>query len=137
MSDLPAGFREREHTADWQLEVWGPDLPALFAQAAQGMYALADAGLKSGPRQARSLQLNAPDAESLLVAFLEELLFFAESENLAFDQFHIKIEDHHLEAVMEGASFSKLSKEIKAVTYHDLSIQQGPRGLEVKIVFDV
>ena len=34
------GFREHAHTADWELEVWAPDLPALLEQAAHGMYAI-------------------------------------------------------------------------------------------------
>ena len=38
---------------------------------------------------------------------------------------------------IDFAAYSKQSKEIKAVTYHKLAIQPGPRGLEVRIVFDV
>ena len=34
------GFREHAHTADWELEVWAPDLPTLLEQAARGMYAI-------------------------------------------------------------------------------------------------
>jgi SHS2 domain-containing protein len=30
-----------------------------------------------------------------------------------------------------------MGKEIKAVTYHNLKIQPGVRGLETRIVFDV
>jgi SHS2 domain-containing protein len=44
-SNQVAGYREREHTADWELEVWAPDLPRLLEQAARGMYRLA--GLRS------------------------------------------------------------------------------------------
>ncbi|MFC2053874.1 archease, partial [Chloroflexota bacterium] len=31
-----AGFREIEHTADWELEVWAPDILELLKQAAIG-----------------------------------------------------------------------------------------------------
>jgi hypothetical protein len=72
---LSAGYREIEHTADWQLDVWAPDLGALLEQAARGMYALAGVRLTDGPRQAYDLEVPFHDPEGLLVAFLSELLF--------------------------------------------------------------
>jgi SHS2 domain-containing protein len=60
-----------------------------------------------------------------------------ESRGLAFDDFNIKIDDARLSAQVSGAAIADQNKEIKAVTYHDLKIQEGPRGLEAKIVFDV
>jgi SHS2 domain-containing protein len=38
---------------------------------------------------------------------------------------------------VEGAPIQTQSKEIKAVTYHNLEIRETSRGLEVSIVFDV
>jgi len=132
-----AGFNEVPHTADWELEAWAPDLAALFEQVARGMYALAGVRLQTGPRQLRQLELAAIDAESLLVRFLEELLYCASVQGLAFDAFRIEISTNTLRAELEGAPLASLDKEIKAVTYHKLAIQNGPRGLEVRIVFDV
>ena len=40
MTVPPHGYREIEHTADWELKVWAPDLRGLLEQAARGMYAL-------------------------------------------------------------------------------------------------
>jgi SHS2 domain-containing protein len=76
MNDQTAGFKELEHTADWELMVWAPDLPGLLEQAAQGMYALAGLTAGSGPRCQRDLKIQAPDPEGLLVNFLAELLYF-------------------------------------------------------------
>jgi len=137
MEKSEAGFRELEHTADWQLEVWAPDLPALYAQAALGMYELSGIRLDSANRVSEALELESDDQESLLVEFLHELLYLGESRGLAFDDFNIKIEDARLSAQVSGAAIADQNKEIKAVTYHDLKIQEGPRGLEAKIVFDV
>jgi len=131
------GFKEVPHTADWELEAWGPDLAALFEQAARGMYALAGVRLQAGPRQLRQFELAAIDAESLLVRFLDELLYCASAEGLAFDVFRVVISTNTLRAELEGAPLASLDKEIKAVTYHKLNIQNGPHGLEVRIVFDV
>lgn len=131
------GFRELAHTADWELEVWASDLSSLFEQAARGMYALAGARLGAGPRLARSLELSAPDPETLLVSFLSELLYFSERDGLGFDQFELAMSADHLTARLEGSPLSALDKEIKAVTYHNLRISETPHGLEVRIVFDV
>lgn len=137
MEKPEAGFRELEHTADWQLEVWAPDLPGLFAQAAFGMYELSGTRLHPADRVSEELDLESHDLEGLLVEFLHELLYLAESQGMAFDEFNIKIEDARLSAQVRGAPIADQNKEIKAVTYHDLKIQEGLRGLEAKIVFDV
>jgi SHS2 domain-containing protein len=137
MKTNQAGFREIEHTADWALQVWAPDLGALFEQAALGMYALAETELEASPRNTRKLQLDALDSESLLVAFLNELLFFGEDENLGFDSFEVEVQDDHLNAEVSGAPFAARKKEIKAVTYHNIEIKSSQDGLEVQLVFDV
>jgi SHS2 domain-containing protein len=132
-----SGFRERSHTADWELEVWGSDLPALFEQAARGMYALAGVRIQAGPPTTRRLELDALDVESLLVRFLEEILYLQNMEHLAFDFFDIQVDGFVLRAELSGALMTSLDKEIKAVTYHKLSIHPTRRGLETRIVMDV
>jgi SHS2 domain-containing protein len=132
-----AGFEEIEHTADWALKVWAPDLPALFEQAALGMDSLAGIELDGESSLDRRLELKAPDAESLLVAFLSEVLHFAESEQIGFRSYSIRITSERLTASLEGAPILQASKEIKAVTYHQLAIKATPYGLETQIVFDV
>jgi SHS2 domain-containing protein len=42
-----------------------------------------------------------------------------------------------LHASLEGAQLVSIDKEIKAVTYHNIAIKKTPRGLQVRIVFDV
>lgn len=132
------GFREQAHTADWEIEVWAPTLPILIEQAARGMYALSGMELQIGPAQERSIALNADDAESLLVKFLTELLWVEQDEHLGFDDFSITVdENYNLRADLRGSVITKLDKEIKAVTYHNLVVQTTPQGLSVNIVFDV
>jgi len=106
-----------EHTADWELEVWGPDMPALIAEAARGMYGLMEVKTSEDSRC--------------------HLLFLAEAESLAFDGFLLKVDGTSLVARLEGGSIMSRSKEIKAVTYHRLEISETERGLETSIIFDV
>ncbi len=137
MSQEEAGYREREHTADWEIFVWAPDLEILFAQAATGMYQLMGARLRPAPRAVRSLDLEAMDHESLLVTFLDELLYIGEQEGLAFDQFDLEIDSLRLKGQAEGAELMAQDKEIKAVTYHNLKLRNTSDGFAINIVFDV
>jgi SHS2 domain-containing protein len=134
---LSSGYRELPHTADWALEVWAPDMGGLFQESARGMYALMGVTLQAQPFQKRQLQLVADDHESLLVSFLSELLYFLEQEGLAFDAEEVKIKELTLETTLAGTLVDGYSKEIKAVTYHNLVIQQEKGRLEVTVVFDV
>ncbi len=132
------GFREHAHTADWELEVWAPDLPALLEEAARGMYAISGVQLEPGVAQDRTITLQSADAESLLVRFLSELLWLEQDRQLAFDHFSIIMDDdYNLNAELRGSIIAKMDKEIKAVTYHNLAVQSSPDGLRVNIVFDV
>jgi SHS2 domain-containing protein len=137
LSQETAGFREREHTADWELMVWAQDLQALFQQAALGMYQLMGTHLKESPRELHSLELDAVDHESLLVTFLAELLYFGEQKGIGFDRFDLTITDFCLTGQMEGAVLESQDKEIKAVTYHNLELRKTSEGFEINIVFDV
>jgi SHS2 domain-containing protein len=142
MEESSCGYREREHTADLELEAWAPDLPGLFEQGARGMYALVAVRLKDGPPLSRTLSLTAYDSEGLLVAFLAELLFLGSAEQgeggrLGFDKFDIRINGNMLHAAVCGAPILSLDKEIKAVTYHNLKIRRTVEGFRVNLVFDV
>ncbi|HET9591240.1 MAG TPA: archease [Anaerolineales bacterium] len=131
------GFEEISHTADWSVRVWAQDLPSLFAESARAMNALAGTLTASGRRVTRTFESDGPDAESLLVAFLSELVYYQEQENLAFDTFDIRISDWHVSVEMNGTQITSVDKAIKAVTYHNLKIEESSRGYEAVIVFDV
>lgn len=79
-------FEEIEHTADWAYRVRGENLAELFIQAALGLYSLVGMQLALGEGITRSLQLEGIDRESLLVVWLNELLYFHKSEGLGFEQ---------------------------------------------------
>ena len=132
------GYEEIAHTADWSIHVWAQDFQGLLTESARGMIALTNAVASESPRTQREIALEAVDAEGLLVAFLEELLYLSETENLLFDGYDdLKVEGFTLSGIMEGGALRSMEKEIKAVTFHNLEIRQSERGLEVEIVFDV
>lgn len=132
-----SGFEELSHTADWAMRVWAESLPMLFAEAARGMNALSGAQSTPGPRVSRTFTIKAPDVESLLVAFLSELVWAVEQENLVFDEFNVVLKGTKLNVIMSGAHILSFNKSIKAVTYHNLQIVKTEAGFQVEIVFDV
>ena len=135
----PAGFEVVDHTADWALRVWGSSLAELFVSAARGMTSLMSDDLGRRPAIIeRRLELQAFDAESLLVDWLSELAFWAEDELLVIREFDLEISPElKLEAMLRGGRVNNLIKHIKAVTYHNLVIANSEDGLEATIVFDV
>jgi SHS2 domain-containing protein len=132
-----AGFEEKEHTADWSLHVWAPDLAGLLEQAARGMADLSGIKANDQPQIKRNLKVESTDAEGLLVNFLTELLHLMDEEGLVFNTFTLSVAENVVIATMTGSPILERKKEIKAVTYHNLKIEKKARGLEAEIVFDV
>lgn len=128
-----------EHTADWSIRVRGEDLAQLFTYAALGMAMLmVEEPHGLGQDIEREVMLEAYDAESLLVDWLSELAYWAEMEQLIINIVDIEtISETHLAATVKGGKALLLDKHIKAVTYHNLAIENRGAGLEVTIVFDV
>lgn len=131
------GHREVEHTADLELEVWGPDMAAVLEEAARGMYGLMAVEVSEDSRRHHQFEIQADDREQLMVSFLEELLYLADSEDLAFDGFLLRVEDTQLIAHLEGGFMITRSRDIKAVTFHSLKIGKSGSGLRTNVVFDV
>ena len=128
-----------EHTADWSLRVFGADWAALLRHAAQGMGSLMVGELSAVPlTEQRTILLEAFDAETLLVDWLSELAYWAETEMLVFSEYEFQqLAATRLLAVVRGGPAPELLKHIKAVTYHNLEILHTDAGMEVTIVFDV
>jgi SHS2 domain-containing protein len=132
------GFEEIEHTADWSIRVNGMDLNALFRNAALGMYSLLQLEFKPADEEHRTLQFSAIDLETLLVTWLEELLYWIESERIGAREFDLEIKDTTLHASVEAAPIKPIKKDIKAVTYNELMIEQNmDKEFHTTIVFDV
>lgn len=136
-SITPSGYQEVPHTADWELQVWALDFTSLLEQAARGMYHLAGARLAVNARHSRRIELKYRDPETLLIDFLTELVYLVDTEGLAFDDFELKLEKDRFTALITGARLASINKEVKAVTYHNLTIRETDQGVEANIVFDV
>ena len=135
-------FEELEHTADLALKVHGHSLKEVFINAACGLFSLM-ADLESlSPSVSREVYLEAPDRESLLVDWLNELLYFFDTELFLGSRYEIReLSRDHLSADVWGERYDehrhRIRRVIKAVTYHQLSVRECQGRWEARVVFDL
>jgi len=130
------------HTADIGIKAYGKNLPELFKNAAYGMFEIiADMdGLKGSVKE--PIEIKAGNKEELLVAWLGELLYNFYTKQIIFFDFDIEqISDTGLKAKAIGRHIgenrNRLKAEIKAVTYHELKIEEGRDSFIATVIFDV
>ncbi len=130
-----------EHTADVGIVAYGTDLEEAFANAAYGMFTLI-ADLDGVEEYVyREIEVQAEDQESLLVSWLNELLFLLDTEGIIFKRF--KISDFN-ETKLKAEGYGELidtarhnlKAGVKAATYHMLIIAKED-GYSVRVIFDV
>jgi len=131
-------FQEIEHTADWAFRVHGHDLAALFTNAARGIFELQGTAGSYEIGVVRMIAVSGLDRESLLVNWLNELLYLQETQHETYSRFEIlEISDTYLRARVHGRPHRPESKLIKAVTFHNLRVGRDADGWEATIVVDV
>jgi SHS2 domain-containing protein len=134
---LEIGFIEVNHTADWSVKVWAPDLPGLFSECLRAMLQMMKVEYLDSNSEEQAIDLQAMDSESLLVAFLNEVLYILETKKLMPVSQTLSIQSNVLHCDFRCVPLRGVKKEIKAVTFHNLEIKQMGERLEVVLVFDV
>ncbi len=129
------------HTADTGIAVTGATLAEVFENAAYGMFDLMfdlDA-LEASDRVA--VEATGDTAEELLVDWLSSLLFEAEAGELVLCSFSVEeLGEGRTRGTAAGRSSAGVvlrGPPIKAVTYHDLLIEEKPAGWRAQVIFDV
>ncbi len=135
------GWTLLDHTADIRMEVRGKDLEELFTNAAHGLTRLVAEESEVEPESELELALEADTVEELLVDWLRELLFV--NQTRGFILIRLKMAEVS-RTVLKARVLGRIRgpdeeplAEIKAVTYHGLSVQMDDRGYSVRIVFDI
>lgn len=136
--ERPCRYEELAHTAEVGLHIQAPTPAALFSCAATGMMSLLQAGPTPASRH-YPISLTAVDTESLLVDWLNELLYLHETTGDVFTGFEITSwQPDRLEAVATGGSPARPPRlHIKAVTYHQLHVTQTAVGWTADVFFDI
>ncbi len=120
----------------------GETLAALFQQAALGLRQIVTSVEDIQPRQIVLVEVQAQDREELLVNWLSELLYLLESRQFLPASFEIEnISAQQLRARVAGESLDperhQLEREIKAVTYHQIKVEQVADGWQAQVYVDL
>ncbi len=128
-----------EHTAEVRLRVRAPSFGELVAEAGRAVARL-ELGREPPPPQPlyRELDIRSPDREALLVDWLNELIWLAETERWIATEFDVHTAtDTTLQVRMRGAPVKEAPARIKAATFHGLKVTPVAGGLEAEVVLDV
>ena len=134
-----------EHTGDIGIRAYGATLKELFINAAQGLLeAIADLGTVGATTQTE-IEVMADSLEELMVAWLDELNFQHEVEEVFFQRVEIgEISEapYRLTAIAYGepVDFAKhiVYTEIKSITYHQLIVERTPDNRWIaQVIFDL
>lgn len=143
-------YKILEHTADVGLIINGSTLPELFLNAVKGLFHIVSPalGVCAGPQDvfpsAKHLavvELKAAAEEELLVYWLNEFVYYF----FVKDLFPKRIEIDNLEKgeIRARVDFGKrtgtiqIATEVKAATYHQLSIKRKDTNFKAQVIFDV
>ncbi|HEY7680940.1 MAG TPA: archease [Terriglobia bacterium] len=131
-----------EHPADIGFIAYGKDLRELLQNAAAAMCALACEAQGIEERVEREVRAAGEDHESLLFDWLSDILAIQDGEGLFFRRVVVtELDKGHARGVAHGEKYDKARHRagtyIKAVTYHQLSVQQAPEGWKATVYLDV
>jgi len=135
-------YKPFDHTADLGIEVYGEDQRDLFINAGRALFDLITDLDKVEMKTALSFTVEAIDREDLMVSWLGELLYFHQSEGYLLSDFVLHdLGEQSLRATVQGETYEahrhQLTREIKAVTYHQLKVTQEKERWLARIVFDI
>ncbi len=131
-----------DHTADVGIHAFGRTLPELFIHAAQGMESLVVVPEQVRELVSREIAVEGHDIVSLLIAWLNALIFLFDTEYLLFRTFEINaFTETSLRGSASGEPYDEqrheLSSAIKAVTWHEAAVEPTGDGYKARIIFDI
>jgi SHS2 domain-containing protein len=128
-----------EHTADIGLRARGESMEALVENAAAGMLEILGAAARDGSME-DEITVEAEDRAALLVYFLDELIYLVDGRGARIAGTTVRFETPtRLRARVTWAPSDEPldGTELKAATFHQLSLEERNGGYEATVFFDV
>jgi SHS2 domain-containing protein len=130
-------YRWVEHTSEVELALEGECEGDVFADALSALAELLSVQGDARAPEERIVAASAPDRATLLAAWLEELVFLAESEGFVATELRdLELESDSLEGRVGGRRADP-PPLVKAVTLHRLLFESRGRGYVARVIFDV
>ena len=135
-------FRILEHTADVGFEAFGSTLPEVFENAARALATLIADPVTVAPGEEVRIEVQGADSPDLLVNWLSEILFQHDAERWLFHDFRVEsLDDHAVSGIAWGEKIDparhRTDLMVKAITYHQLGLQQTAGGWRAQVYVDI
>lgn len=143
---MPYKFLEDIAIADIAFQAWGKDLEETFTAAADATMNVMVEELDSiQPREKREIKLENNELDMLLFNFLQEFIYYKDSEQLMLriSQVQIKRKDPGfvLDAIAMGEKLDPNRHhprvDVKAVTLHRFRLEKIDHGWETLVILDI
>ena len=142
MSSTLPGFELIDHPADLGIEARGETMAQAFEQAATGLMSVILDLSSVEARVSREVTFEASDLEHLLVKWLAEVLYLYDGEKFVCREFSVfELRQDSLRATVLGEIFVPEKHvtrlDVKAVTYHQLVVEETNTGCRVRVFLDI
>jgi SHS2 domain-containing protein len=135
-------YRLLEHTADMGIEACAESCPKVLGAMAEGLRVILFGDSPVSARVVKQVYLNDEDSVALMVAWLNEILFWCEQNNLVPMKFCIdSLKEGELRATLSGDTFDPqwhhIERQVKAVTYHQATLKETAEGWYGRVYVDL
>jgi SHS2 domain-containing protein len=139
---MPKSFEILDHTADIGIIAYGTDIEQLFSNAALALFSLITNPEAIEEKLHFNVQVSSGDRDSLLVEWLNELIYFFDARHVLVHGCDIdSLTYNELKATCHGEDYEpakhKIKREIKAATYHMLRLDKNSDGYRAQVILDV
>ena len=138
-------FELRDHTADIAVAATGETLADVFTALAEGLAAAGTEDVPDGGDRF-DLAVTAESRDALLFDYLDELIYLrdvrmelpVDNRVETIDQPDDEDGEWSLEASARGVPLADVdAREVKAVTYSEMALEETEEGWEAYVVFDI
>ncbi len=137
-------FKYFDHTADVMFEAYGKTIEEAFSNAGIAMFNILTDITKVKAIKSFNIEVKADKYEKLLYDFLDELLFYMDTEHMIFSEFkNMKITKENNVYILTCVAYGDLASnydthgDIKAPTYNEMLIKETSDGFVLRIVVDI
>lgn len=138
-------FKYFDTTADIGIEVNNKNLTEAFKNSALGTLNLITDIEKIQPKITKDIHIESEDEYGLLYDWITELLILLDSENFMASEYAIEITKKEDTLILHGQIMGdtydtntyNYKTEVKAITYHEMSITQEEDNIKIRFIVDL
>ncbi|HLA68991.1 MAG TPA: archease [Bacteroidota bacterium] len=139
---MQPGYRILDHPADIGIESWGSTFSEALSMAVSGLVSLIVDPSSVEPTEQRFISVSAEDIESLVVKTLSEVLFLFDGAHFVPKTLEVFSESPNgLQGSLSGEPLQgdkhHMRIDVKAVTYHQLSVNRRPASVTINVYLDI